>query len=52
MAAETGRRTRPAGMYEGGHMSDWTSFGRVDDEGTVYRSLSAVAHAVNRTNGK
>jgi hypothetical protein len=23
-------------MYEGGHMSDWTAFGRVDDEGTVY----------------
>jgi hypothetical protein len=23
-------------MYEGGHMSDWTSFGRVDIDGTVY----------------
>jgi hypothetical protein len=28
-------------MYEGGHMSDWTSFGRVDDEGTVYVKTTA-----------
>jgi len=41
MAAETGRRTRRAGMYEGGHMSDWTSFGRVDSDGTVYVKTTA-----------
>src|SRR5687768_15019429 len=23
-------------MYEGRHMNDWTAFGRVDDDGTVY----------------
>jgi hypothetical protein len=28
-------------MYEGGHMSDWTAFGRVDEEGTVYVKTAA-----------
>jgi hypothetical protein len=46
MAAETGRRTRRAGMYEGGHMSDWTSFGRVDSDGTVYVKTTAGERVV------
>jgi len=28
-------------MQKGGHMSDWTSFGRVDEDGTVYVKTSA-----------
>src|SRR5882757_765392 len=46
MAAKTGRRTRRAGMYEGGHMSDWTSFGRVDSDGTVYVKTTAGERVV------
>jgi hypothetical protein len=33
-------------MYEGGHMSDWTAFGRVDDEGTVYVKTAAGERVV------
>jgi hypothetical protein len=33
-------------MYEGGHMSDWTSFGRVDDDGTVYVKTTAGERVV------
>jgi hypothetical protein len=46
MAATAGRRTRRAGMYEGGHMSDWTSFGRVDSDGTVYVKTTAGERVV------
>jgi hypothetical protein len=28
-------------MYEDGHMSDWTTFGRVDEDGTVYVKTAA-----------
>jgi hypothetical protein len=46
MAAEVGRQARRAGMYEGGHMSDWTSFGRVDSDGTVYVKTTAGERVV------
>src|SRR5262245_63270849 len=40
MAAD-GWRTRPAGTNEVEKMSDWTVFGRVDSDGTVYVKTSA-----------
>ncbi len=45
MAAD-GRRTRLAGTNEVDIMSDWTSFGRVDDDGTVYVKTSAGERVV------
>jgi hypothetical protein len=45
MAAD-GRRTRLAGTNEVEAMSDWTSFGRVDDDGTVYVKTSAGERVV------
>ncbi len=46
MAAETGWPTRLAGTNEVGIMSDWTSFGRVDEDGTVYVKTAAGERAV------
>jgi hypothetical protein len=45
MAAD-GWRTRLAGTNEVETMSDWTSFGRVDDDGTVYVKTSAGERVV------
>jgi len=46
MAAVTGWPTRRAGTNEVGIMSDWTSFGRVDEDGTVYVKTAAGERAV------
>jgi hypothetical protein len=40
------RRTRRGWKYEGEHASDWTSFGRIDDEGTVYVKTAAGERVV------
>jgi uncharacterized protein DUF349 len=45
MAAD-GWRTRPAGTNEVEKMSDWTVFGRVDSDGTVYVKTSAGERVV------
>ncbi len=45
MAAD-GRRIRLAGTNEVDKMSDWTSYGRVDDDGTVYVKTSAGERVV------
>src|SRR5262245_14655831 len=46
MAATIGWRTRRAGTNEVGNMSDWTSFGRVDSDGTVYVKTAAGERVV------
>jgi hypothetical protein len=46
LAAVPGRRTRPAGTNEVGKMIDWTTFGRIDDEGTVYVKTAAGERVV------
>jgi Domain of Unknown Function (DUF349) len=46
MAATTGGGPVAPGKTEGGHMSDWTSFGRVDEDGTVYVKTAAGERVV------
>jgi uncharacterized protein DUF349 len=46
MAARSGGGPGCAGTNEVGNMNDWTSFGRVDDDGTVYVKTAAGERVV------